>query len=97
MVGVLLVRLVVVRIVMVGRLVVRIIVVGSVVVGSLVVGRVLVRGILVGLELVRTRLELGPRPPSHRSPASQRHVDARAADSAATAWQQGWHDEFRSA
>jgi hypothetical protein len=53
MVGVLLVRRLVVRILMVGIVLVRRLVVGVVVVGSVLVGV-----LLVGLELVRVRLEL---------------------------------------
>jgi hypothetical protein len=85
------VRLLVVRLVLVGGLMV-----GSLMVWLLVVGSFMVRGILVGFELVRRRLELGPRPSPHPRSASPRHVDACIADSPATAWQQGWHDEFGS-
>ena len=105
------VRLLVVGIVVVGgllvrSLMVRLLVVGIVVVGGflvrslmvwlLVVRSLMVRGLLVGFELVRTRLELGPRPSPDPWSASPRHVDACSADSPATAWQQGWHDEFGS-
>ena len=95
-VGCLLVRSFMVRRIVVGSLMVWRLVVGSLMVWLLVVGGLMVWVLLVGFELVRKRLELGPRPSPDPWPASPRHVDACRADSPATAWQQGWHDEFRS-
>jgi hypothetical protein len=93
-VGRLLVRVVMVRLLMVGLVVVGGLLVWSLMVRLLVVRRLLVGGLMVGFELVRRRLELGPRPSPYHWPASRRHLDGCSADSPATAWQQGWHDEF---